>query len=59
MKRYECDKKALETAREIVGLVNGPAPVGGPVQLLAQIQLLVTGAMLYAAVETVEQGVKS
>ena len=40
-------------------LVNGPMSIGGSVQLLAQVQLLVTGAMLYAAVETVEQGVKS
>lgn len=59
MKRYEYDKKSLETAREIVSLVNGTAPIGGDVQLLAQIQLLATGAMLHAAVETVEQGVKS
>ena len=59
MKRYECDDKALETARKIMQLVNGPMSIGGSVQLLAQVQLLVTGAMLYAAVETVEQGVKS
>ena len=56
MKRYQCDEKALETAREIMRLVNGPMPVGGSVQLLAQVQVLVTEAMLWASVEPAKQG---
>lgn len=56
MKRYQCDEKALETARDIMRLVNEPMPVGGSVQLLAQVHVLVTDAMLWASIEPVKQG---
>ena len=51
MNRYERDDKALDIAREIMRLVYGPIPIGGSVQLLAQVQLLVTKAMLSVAAE--------
>ncbi len=56
MNRYECDDKALKTAQEIMRLVYGPMPIGGSVQLLAQVQVLVTEAMLWALVEPAKQG---
>ena len=49
----EVDVLALNAAREIMGLVYGPTPLGGSPQLLAQIQCVVSEAIVYAAPQPV------
>ena len=49
MNRHEHDSKALEVARQIICLVNGPMPIGGSVQLQAMIQVMIIDAMEYAS----------
>ena len=47
------DVLALNAAREIMALVYGPTPLGGSPQLLAQIQCVVSEAIVYAAPQPV------
>ena len=47
------DVLALNAAREIVGLVYGPTLLGRSTQLLAQIQCVVSEAIVYAAPQPV------
>jgi len=47
------DVLALNAAQEIMALVYGPTPLGGSPQLLAQIQCVVSEAIVYAAPQPV------
>ena len=51
------DVLALNAAREIMALVYGPTPLGGSPQLLAQIQCVVSEAIVYAAPQPVSDEV--
>ena len=52
------DVLALNAAREIMALVYGPTPLGGSPQLLAQIQCVVSEAIVYAAPQPVSDDAK-
>lgn len=47
--RHQYDSKALELARKVMAIMYGPMPIGGSVQLQAQVQCLFVEALQYAA----------
>lgn len=44
----DIDSEALAVAREVMGIMYGPMPSGGSVQLMAQVQCLIIDAMKVA-----------
>lgn len=48
LEQHKVDSEALAVSREIMKIMYGPMPLGGSVQLMAQVQCLVIDAMKVA-----------
>lgn len=54
----DADSIAMQTAKEVMHLMHGPMPIGGSVQLMAQVQCLVHEAIGRFAKPVVQEGWK-